>query len=316
MKGTQLFNQYKVSHYGSESLTKTTVVKQQSAFYPLPPEHIGFELHQKKYACTALSVTNAADLYWISVDCSALLAKDVVCQLKKHRRAASHLSVPNSTFCFGHFVSTGDWCYSFEWKGVPAQNYCLNVYHSFEYLFQAFSGNSFPPIFVSHNKMITVTRYIDKITYREYLLRNLSIKAFCIQGQPKIPIVIGGNLFMCADGTIISALCICDNVFDCPGDLQDDERNCECNRTQGFQTTGNICNFWVRRDEGVCSNLQKHSEGSCETNDKTSNAPLSSAEKMQSFVECRNGEVIDKFAIDDLVVDCLEYGEDEPILLQ
>ena len=102
---------------------------------------------------------------------------------------------------------------------------------SFEFLFNAVNI-IFPPILSSDlNYIITYQRYLNIYRYRFSKSLKGKEKGIYIYPQKNIIAVAGGNLFQCKTGTHILQTFVCDGVKDCPGDKEDDEKNCHCQAT-------------------------------------------------------------------------------------
>ena len=122
---------------------------------------------------------------------------------------------------------------------------------------------------------------------------------------------IGGNLFVCNDGSIISSHFLCDGVPHCLN--IEDELNCTC---ASYYQPGILCKEACdEKNSCKCSNFYfSDSIGKCQKfgMNETFSWRLGNRE---SFALCSDGKkLINQQLINDLIPDCTE-GEDEPHLL-
>ncbi len=105
--------------------------------------------------------------------------------------------------------------YFFLWDKAHAlrNESCFPSTQLLEPLFLAPLVNTFPPVFESDWNYLTATRYIDKLIFRKHLYKNMSKEVLCIQKREMESLKIGVNMFVCPDGSYVSALFVCDGFF-------------------------------------------------------------------------------------------------------
>ncbi len=284
-----------------------------------------FQNKAKNKDCPALLLINLADPQWVSVDCSAKIAKSVVCSIISNQTIQdthNHLNVtkrsfPSAQFCSsGLMLKAGDECFSFQWMTAnkASQLVCFKNTAIFENILVAVSAKRTPAIFCSETHLVEPHRYKSHMKFEEKQIENPNQRAFCIRQHDLKVITSQGNLFRCQDGTLISPQHICDGNVDCSSD----ETQCNCSQSD-FSSANATCKYLLLENGKVgCSPLFDSTKNECHPHliriTGTKETPTDVEERVNNF-SCHSENKIIPFDLkDDLVVDCLPDGEDEPLL--
>ncbi len=194
---------------------------------------------------------------------------------------------------------------------------CLPSFQMVEHLFLAVVADTFPPLFESNATYVIVTRYINKLIYRRHKHHNKQKEMFCIEKKDVTSVQFGEHLFRCADGAYISALYLCDGVFDCPDKTSNDDKNCWFFGAQVSRPLHkSFLHLATEIDNPIfCKPLYQLKNGKCQPHYSKSDIKQLSDMNTPVFFRCSNGQEIDQILVDGLVIDCLPQGDDEPLLL-
>ena len=140
-------------------------------------------------------------------------------------------------------------------------------------------------------------------------------KGIYIYPQKNIIAVAGGNFFHCKTGTHILQTFVCDGVKDCPGDKEDDEKNCQCEATSFVNRSIPHCKYVTDKlEKKTCSLFYiMFPDNSCRIHKppvprtELSNDTLN---PLNNFT-CKNGNDISQILVNDLISDCGPEGDHE-----
>ena len=210
----------------------------------------------------------------------------------------------------GHFLKDTK-CYSFTWcnKRVQISKKTI-VIKDFQYIFEAVSDISFPPILSPDLQSYTLQRQIhNNYHYEEHKLHGQFKEGFYIEEHDSLHFVLGGNIFQCGDNVMVSGVLLCDKTVDCSAKIPSDETNCRA--SESYKTD-------CYRNNGY--NRSKCSPLFFMSHNKQCEMYVLAEDKMNYFEKnirpeevfsCNNGQTILRTMVDDLVTDCLPLGEDE-----
>ncbi len=164
--------------------------------------------------------------------------------------------------------------------------------------------------------------------YTEKCVSKKNATGFYVCHEKSKKVQLRGNIFHCREGGYISQIDVCNDVLDCPGNSDfSDEWNCVCSETQVFSYTDHCflhCRNSVFLDHRycMCSPLLYRSHAgqclmymcTCTPLTKHSNK-VSTSGRDDDFIKCSNSFLLDRSMLNDLVVDCEKYVDDEPALI-
>ncbi len=265
--------------------------------------------------CVALSFRDLADPEWFSIECNQAFPVNMFCAVHRNisRKAQESTKnmLPNTpySFCSRRQILFESQCYSFQWKtNFSFESFvCFRNVTYFEFLFTAIAMPMFPPIALNNLLAAIPIRYFGQ---HKYIFKHApSSGAFCVIQEELRQRKITENIFLCNDGTSVSAKSLCDGKHNCPDGT--DEVGCQCSTTKISKN----CPFYYRTSKNwTCSLLyNKAISNVCVTYDfrtSRSNSATQGNHTKPSFM-CNSGKVINTKKVDDLVIDCSSYGDDE-----
>lgn len=296
--------------------------------------------------CTAMSLFNLAESEWISIDCLHRLPVNVVC-FDEAFHAQLCLSCNNSQnkhfHCKYNAVRQNETCHHFTWfdgKRMSADDFALNCTlkckmkpfssvdaKQLDFVFTAVSNKNFTLLFAMTKDEANVTEHFYhrtwfKIAHTENIALIEDTKGYQICSSPVIPVIIlFGNVFVCTEGEYISSLFVLDGVHDCQGTPKPkvNQPALHKNRTSGDELclSPNInCPIFCQVPECYCSPLHfKTREGKCVSYFHLEGGKSVAAQKSSKDLvfKCCDNLTINKNLLNDLIVDCNESVQDEPM---
>ncbi len=195
--------------------------------------------------CTLMLVSNLAEPEWISTSCNQKLLNYVFCtQTTAHHQpnksedgsqSGNHsLDRKLPRRCFSYELFFHENCLHFLFVSTVEKNFqaiFAATFGDFEKIKLIFHsvGTTFPAVFVTNNSgsvsvLFCKTRvWIFSCTHN--MLVSPANPGFLVMKRSAESIILGGNIFRCADRSHISTFFRCDGDRDCPAD-DSDEKGC------------------------------------------------------------------------------------------
>lgn len=271
-------------------------------------------LPSRQHACTALLVLDTAQPIWYSINCTTKYLFKVVCRVSRNEETCLNQTdlSPTSRYCHLKEMKYEASCLKLEWilNEQLDNKTCVHRVNIIKILFDAVSTDHFPPFLIGMSKHIQLKRYVQRDKQSEARLVPVG---FCIVSGRSKTILPRGNLLECANKAVVSALCVCDGVSDCPGNNPADESKSVCEKIyDGLQS------YEISGVSQKCGPLfEEDVSGSCIVYGKTRHVIRSS--KMENGNQktvhiCHDGKNISVALLNDMVTDC-SSANDEPLLV-
>ncbi len=284
----------------------------------------------KSHRCSILLMSNLANVFWISVNCTEEMLSNVVCF-----RNNDTASLPNASdehhieFCAKNEIYMKGNCYIFAsnspkqqaefWKCChEAPN--LNQKEASDILLVISQATNLDLSFIIHRPQNShkVTELLSRKIWMSTTVEkveNIASKQGWIGYRTvrRKKLVFGHSIF-CCNTTYISQASICDNFNDC-GSLAaiarwDDEHACQCEQQEGY--CRNICT----KSSCSCSPLYFQTRhGKC-MGYMFSSKPGEKPIRVSQQYTCQDGSLIPQAFMNDLVSDCGFLGDDEAMYKQ
>ncbi len=265
--------------------------------------------------CVALSFRDLADPEWFSIECNQAFPVNMFCAVHRNisRKAQESTKniLPNAkdSFCSRRQIWFERECYLFQWKtNLSSEAFaCFRNVIYFEFLFNAIAKSMFSPMALNNFFVAIPIRYFGQY---KYTFKNASSRgAFCVVQEEIRQRKITENIFLCNDGTSISAKSLCDGEHNCPDGT--DEVGCQCST---IKMSKNCQVYHSTSKKWTCSMLyNKTIMNGCVPYDfRTTKSKHAALENIttQDFI-CKSGKVISIEKVDDLVIDCILHGDDK-----
>ena len=264
------------------------------------------KLHLDCFDCTALLI-NPFEPHMSSVKCDTKLLNIVICISQKNTVSQTTLLSHMSIYCHdGHFLKDTK-CYSFTWynKTVQMSKKTIAI-KDFVYIFEAISDISFPPILSPDLQSYTLQRRIhNNYQYEEHKLHSQFKEGFYIKEQNSLHFMLG-EIFSSAETMSSYQLSLC--VINI---LTVHQRNNQMKSTVVHQTDLHRSKGYNRSN--YCPLLHMSHNRECQmyvlAEDKMNY--FAKNVKQEDVFDCANGQKILMTMVNDLVPDCLPFGEDE-----
>ena len=272
--------------------------------------------------CTMFLIPNLAQLQWVSVNCTEKLINHVICFKGFKSEKISMNTTASTQYCGKNTLLFENICYlilsftkhqllleDFSKKIVCTTN--ENFLQFFGMIFNAVSVHSLTvlsrdnmSVVYSHRKeWMSAKRYKSSLSK----IQNEMIHTSCYSSPGEA--AKDQVTFRCSKGECISSLVMCDDFNDCKeyNILSSDEFACRCSKDNL-----EFCRETCADSKCYCSPLYyKSVSGKCGmfTSQNVIHLQGSTREKFSSS----NGKQIYYDLVDDLVSDCGETADDEPI---
>ena len=279
------------------------------------------------YKCTLMLLGNRAYPEWINVECDVNKTADIVCiqnsinspwKKKETEAKCSKNAILKGNFCYTFLFFKGNNCTGCHL--LISRNYLdLDSLRIFKFIFIAIDVTLKSLLSADYKnyqfiiKQLYYKKYFSSITYT---VKNISVReadGYFVKRKKYTQENFTNafdNVFHCMSGLFISNNKVCDKIMNCGMADNSDEAGCKC------QTPNRKCKYIVNneRRRWKCSSLYfTGKDGKCYSfnydNNHTEDKNI-----ISNLFKCTNGSEIDTILIDDLVSDCGESADDEPIL--
>ncbi len=285
---------------------------------------LGVDIHHRTL-CSALLLTNLAQPYWVSVECSLKLRSAFFCQVEKfvHSREANITVAPSDKVCSQESLVINNMCQTFLWcQKTAALHFSMTKEISDPTILEkVLLAVSFPfPRFFSHNvtHFQSNTRCSNTLKFALSAVLDDSEFGLLLVNDHKKMVFVGKTVFTCNNNESISVLWICDGNKDCPDNIDEDDCFCphdinyskKCKYiTPDTQTNFSCSHFYLMGNNGNCYIPDfRNSFRIEETCSEIDN--ITECWNGQAFFLCENGDRIPVDLVFDLVTDC-DDGSDE-----
>ncbi len=251
--------------------------------------------------------------------CNRKLLHRVFCQHPGEKKNM-HFGRPDKQYCGRNGIFYHSHCIEFLWynNNVTLKQMTKNLIFTKDDLqiyggvFGSVSTMKFPPIMVSHFRLITIKRVFDTLMYSSGQFVNGETKAGSLYILEYPTIIVRNhfkvNRFSCSDGGFVSPQFVCDGINDCSTEAASDETECHCTNSSEMS----ICKYVLHsKHKRECSHLYNFTHnGECLVYNLPNQNQHVDLGLKENFT-CHDTSMIASDMIDDLVDDCYPEAEDE-----
>ncbi len=320
------YNQHTITDNNTVNCLQYSCVGELSSGLPVLPLH----------HCTLMVLYNLAKPDWVSVPCDKNFLSHQVCFEDKMKNGSvkhgeeqnyfnrckenAHILRQNFCFTFTWSNKTGQICKPFQVATlISTTEAYLNK------IMQAVSlTQNFPTILLEDqtNNFVGVNFYKLYSKLYQRIQSWMGSTGFFLCCYPSREVIIGTNLMKCTNGGYFSVVSICDGIVDCAND-ESDEELCHCHTHCTGMTSifpqivhaegkhKKCTNLYRMTMKGVCT---KYDGNNFETRKCHSHSQIFNASTAVPNT-CNKGSHGETLLINDLIMDCLPQGDDEPLLL-
>ena len=284
--------------------------------------------------CTLMLLSNLAEPEWISISCSERLLFFVLCV--KENKTADKNSLTFKTTDLSYWCNRTDIlvkgnCFSFIWgRNTNHKTTLCQAFQSrhvnyketkhLEHIFYAISPSKFLPKILLYKDSyglyaIGIYWAFNRVKVQHFNMSISSISASHLCKARKQKRDLKRIIFVCENGMFILFMYVCDGFSDCPDNDQSDEIDCNCNNTMQLLNRNYSNTYDTLTEKLNCFPLYfKTKDGKCRKHYSESSLPVINSKKLALSFKCLTGKVIDGSLFNDLIPDCGQYAEDEPLL--
>ena len=282
--------------------------------------------------CTMMLLSNLAEPEWVSVSCTQPILPIVACmkQLISPTVMEGNFKNDENKFVCQHFnIRINNTCYSFVWSSY-------NVTHNLHLktmvslvkanvieVIKTFVDSVYMEekmsllIFVGNYKtghLLKLWRKLDTLKYQQHPITAGKDEGFNVYFSEQIQLNLSRLLFQCLNGIYILQGYVCDEIVDCTTDYSD-EQLCICNEKN---YTAYCKQIYSKRTTSCFHTYYMTIRGSCSKlyylTDFYTLSKRNQTQKYKNTYLCKNGVLINKYLVNDLVPDCGPEGDDETFL--
>ncbi len=268
-----------------------------SSLYP----HFSTEM-----SCTLMRLHNLAKPEWINIKCHDHFSAHFVCLYKEQLRTDSrNTNQKTNKFCSPFCVSHREKCFHFMWQ--DNSSWLPNICHK-HFVFNQTGELNF---FLNNFRLSPIVS--KKITFKLGMFLRYSTQFFvspgfhvCLSKHRTISSIF--NVFKCKDNTGISLVRICDCTVDCHDNS--DETYCTCDKVKN----STFCARNITRSSDELCLESPHKDWKCfKLPAEETGIDLSPSISDAATLPCHNLSA-DHILFNDLINDCGQNAEDEPLL--
>ncbi len=285
-----------------------------------------FQAEYKNERCTAILLTNIADMTLIRVNCSEPMLQNIMCQIPKYYSInATGETIVENDIC-NNSIKINQVCYLFYWistcnstKTKTMANPGKHLTKILQHLHLATPNLRFGPVFDQHcASHFSTQRHIGLV--HQTIQADKTNGGFVVNSFQFHATEIHPYLFKCGEGSFILAYFLCDGQNDCElSKNSSDEASCHCSLADDYNYQCKFIN--VSSTEQKCSEYYyKLHDGECKmyiflTDKSNQSDQPNRSKKSQTYFECDNGKKLEEALVNDLQFDCPTSGKDEQLLL-